>query len=214
MLEDRVDRDLVAVDDVEDAVRDTGLLQQLSRVDRRRRVLLGRLEDERVAAGERRRPHPHRDHGREVERRDPRADADRLPDRIDVDPGRGLLGEAALQQLWDPAAELDHLEPARDLALRVREYLAVLGREDLGDVLTVRVDECADAEEDLSLARERDGTPGGKGLLRSLDGAIDLFRGGEIDLARLDARRRVVDRAATARLAGHRRPVDPMGDPL
>ena len=29
MLEDRVDRDLVAVDDVEDAVREPGLLEQL-----------------------------------------------------------------------------------------------------------------------------------------------------------------------------------------
>ena len=98
MLEHRVDRDLVAVHDVEDAVRDAGLLEQLGRPDRRRRVLLGRLEHERVAAGERRRPHPHRDHRGEVERRDPGDDAERLPDRVDVDPGRGLLGHVALEQ--------------------------------------------------------------------------------------------------------------------
>ena len=62
--------------------------------DRRRRVLLRRLQDERVAAGERRRPHPHRDHRGEVERRDPGDDAERLADRVDVDAGRGLLARS------------------------------------------------------------------------------------------------------------------------
>src|SRR4029079_14735787 len=71
VLEDGVDRNLVAVDDVEDAVRKTGLLEQLGRPDRRRGVLFARLEYERVAARERRRPHPHRYHRGEVERRDP-----------------------------------------------------------------------------------------------------------------------------------------------
>ncbi len=42
-------------------------------------------------------------------------------------PGRGLLGHAALQQVREAAAELDHLEPARHLAHRVGEHLAVLG---------------------------------------------------------------------------------------
>ena len=94
MLEHPVDRDLVAVDDVEDAVRHTGLLEQLGGEERRRRILLGRLEHERVAARERGRPHPHGHHGREVERRDPGDDAERLADRVHVDAGRGLLGEA------------------------------------------------------------------------------------------------------------------------
>ena len=154
VLEDRVDRDLVAVDDVEDAVRDARLLEQLGREDRRGRVLLGRLQHEGVAAGERRRPHPHGHHRREVERRDPRDDAERLADRVDVDPRGGLLGEFALQKLRDPAAELDHLEPARDLALCVREHLAVLSREDLRDVFAMVVDEGSDPEEDLGLARQ------------------------------------------------------------
>ena len=66
---------------------------------RRRRVLLARLEHEGVAAGDRVRAHPQRHHGREVERRDAGDDAERLADRVDVDAGRGLLGEAALEQL-------------------------------------------------------------------------------------------------------------------
>ena len=130
VLEQRVDRDLVAVHDVEDAVGKTRLLQQLGRPERGRRILLGGLQHERVAARERRRPHPHGHHRGEVERRDSGDDAERLPDRVDVDPGRDLLGHVALEEVRDPAGELDHLEPARDLAHRVGEHLAVLGRED------------------------------------------------------------------------------------
>ena len=144
VLEDRVDRDLVAVHDVEDAVGQAGLLEQLGGPDRCGRILLGRLQHERVAARERRPPHPHGHHRREVERRDPGDDAERLPDRVDVDAGRSLLGHAALEQVRDPAGELDHLEPARDLAHRVGEHLAVLGREDPGDLLAAFVQELAD----------------------------------------------------------------------
>ena len=202
MLEQRVDRDLVAVDDVEDAVGHAGLGEQLGREDRRGRVLLGRLEHERVAARERRRPHPHRDHRREVERRDPGDDAERLADRVDVDPGRGLLGEAALEQRRDPAAELDHLEPARDLAERVGGDLAVLEREQPREVLAVVVEELADAEEELGAARRararaRRGTPAFAACTaRSTSSARR-----EVDGARLHAGRGVVDRRPSARTA-------------
>jgi hypothetical protein len=112
VVEQRVDRDLVAVHDVEDAVGQAGLLPQLGDEERRRRVLLGRLEHERVAAGDRDREHPHRHHRREVERRDAGDDAERLADRVDVDAGRDLLGELALEQVRDAAGELDDLEAA------------------------------------------------------------------------------------------------------
>src|SRR5439155_13554150 len=98
-------------------------------------------------------------HRREVERRDAGAHAERLPDRVDVDARRGLLREAPLQELRHPAAELDHLEPARHLAERVREDLAVLGGEELRDVLTVLVEEASNSEEDLGAARQRQRPP-------------------------------------------------------
>jgi hypothetical protein len=195
VLEHRVNGHLVAVDDVEDAVRHTRLLEQLGHVHRRGRILLGRLEHERVPARERGRPHPHGHHRGKVERRDAGDDAERLPDRVHVDSGRGLLGEPALQKLRDPAAELDHLEPARDLALRVREDLPVLGGEDLGDLVAALVHEVAHAEEELGAPRERERTPDREGLLRRLDGAVDLLGTCEVDGAGLLPSRRVVDRA-------------------
>ena len=212
MLEQRVDRHLVAVHDVEDAVGHARLGEQLGREHRGRRILLGRLEDEGVPARERRRPHPHRDHRGEVERRDPGDDAERLADRVDVDPGRGLLREAALEQRRDPAAELDHLEPARHLAHRVGEHLAVLGGEQPREVLAVRVEELADPEEQLGAPAERERAPGGERLLRGLDGEVDLLDGAKSTAPVLHARRRVVDRADSARAALVALAADPVID--
>ena len=61
-----------AVHDVEDAVGQAGLERELREPRRRRRRLLGRLEDDRVAERERGRELP----GREHQRRVPRADRD------------------------------------------------------------------------------------------------------------------------------------------
>ena len=71
-LEQRVDRDLVAVHDVEHAVGQPGLRQSAANQFAGRRVLLARLDDHRVARGDRDREEPHRHHRREVERRDDR----------------------------------------------------------------------------------------------------------------------------------------------
>ena len=68
------------------------------------------------------------------------------------------------KQVWEAAAELDHLEPARHLAHRVRQHLAVLARQELRDLLALLVEELADREEHLGTLREREspatrGTP-------------------------------------------------------
>src|SRR5207237_4040085 len=111
-----------------------------------------------------------------------------------------------------PTAELDDLEPPRDLALCVGEHLAVLGREELRDVLTVLVEQLADAEEELGAARERDRAPGLEGPRRGLDRAVDLLDAREVDLSGLRAGGRVVDGAAAAGLPLDPLPVDPVRD--
>jgi hypothetical protein len=52
IVEDGVDRLLVAVDDVEDALGQAGLDHQFGQAHGHRRVALGRLQDEGVAAGD------------------------------------------------------------------------------------------------------------------------------------------------------------------
>ena len=93
VIQDRVDRRLVAVHDVEHAVGQPGFLEQLGHADRGRRHLLGRLQDEGVAAGDRHREHPQRHHRRKIERRDARADADRLAQRCACRPAVPTFSE-------------------------------------------------------------------------------------------------------------------------
>ena len=145
VLEDRVDRHAVAVDDAEHAVGQPGLGQQLGQAHAGGGVLLGRLEDEGVAARERDRRHPQRDHHGEVERRDAGHDAERHPHAVRVDAAGHLRRVLALEQVAEPAGELDHLEPARDLAASVVEHLAVLARDQRGQLVLVRGDQLAEA---------------------------------------------------------------------
>src|SRR5918996_2318042 len=119
MRQKGINRDLVAVYDVEDRLGEARLDEQFGEEVGRRWVLLRRFEDEGVAARNRHRVHPHGYHGREVERRDPRHDAERLADGEAVYPGRDVLRELSLHEVGDAAREVDHLEPALYLAVGI-----------------------------------------------------------------------------------------------
>ena len=97
MIQDRVDGLLVALHDLEHALGQSGLDEQLRQPDRHRRVALAGLEDEGIAARQRGAGLPQRDHRREVERRDARDHAERLAQRVDVDAAARPLGVLALQ---------------------------------------------------------------------------------------------------------------------
>ena len=99
--EQRVDGLLVAVHDVEHAVGQARLLHQLRQPDRRRGVLLARLQHDGVAGRDRDREEPHRHHRRKVERADDAHDPERLAQRVDVDPGGHVLRVLALRQVGD-----------------------------------------------------------------------------------------------------------------
>ena len=75
IVEQGIDRLLVTVHDIEDAVGQAGVLPHLSDQVGGRRILLGRLDDDGVARSNGDREEPHRHHGREVERRDDANDA-------------------------------------------------------------------------------------------------------------------------------------------
>ena len=214
VLQEAVDGHLVALDDREDAGRDAGLGEQLGEEDRGGRVLLGRLEDERVAAGDRRREHPHRDHGREVEWRDAGDHAERLADLVDVDARRRLLAEAALDEVRDAARELEVLEAAGDLAERIRRDLAVLRGEERRELLPVRLDEVPHPEQDVRAPGERRGPPRGECRLRGRHPGVDLLDRGEVDGPGDDAAGRIVDRSRAARCSDDRLSADPVADPL
>ena len=101
---------------------------------------------ERVAARQRVGQHPQRDHHREVERCDADDDADRLEHRVHVDARRHLGAVRTLEEVRDTARELDAVEAAGDLTLRVVEHLAVLRGDERGQLVAVRVDQLAQPE--------------------------------------------------------------------
>ena len=125
-----VDGLLVALDNSEDAIGQTGVLPHLGQEQRRRGVLLARFEDEGVATGDGVGTHPQGHHHREVERGDAGHHAQRLTDRVDVHPGRDLFREPALEQRWCAGSELDVLQAAGNLAGRIGQDLSMLGRDD------------------------------------------------------------------------------------
>src|SRR5213079_954896 len=97
----------------------------------------------------------------EVERRDAGHDPERLAQRVRVDAARDLGGELALLELADAARELDDLEPALHLAAGVVERLAVLARDDAGELVAVGVDELAEGEQHRRALRHRRAAPRG-----------------------------------------------------
>ena len=198
----------------EDAVRQPRLAPQIGEEQRRRRVLLARLEDERVPARDRVREHPHRHHGREVEGRDAGHHAERLPDRVHVDAARRLLRESTLEQVGHAARELDILDASCNLSLRIGQHLAVLRRDDRREVITVTVEQVAEAEQHGGPLRERCRPPLTERSGGGFDRSVDLRCGGEVHLARLLAGGRVEDGALLAGGARDHLATDPVADPL
>nr|WP_254801958.1 hypothetical protein [Kitasatospora sp. SUK 42] len=216
VLQQAVHGHLVAVHDVEDAVRQAGLLPQSGQEVGRGRVLLGGLHHDGVAGRDGDREEPHRHHGREVERRDDRDRAERLADRVDVDAGGRLLGEAALEQLRDAAGVLDDLQAAGDLAQRVRVHLAVLGDDDRGQLVAAGVQQLTEGEEHRRPLGHRGGAPLGEGRGGGGHGLVDLGDLGEVHVAGDLAGGRVEDVTTAGRRTGggDRLAADPVNDVL
>src|SRR5262249_30150083 len=60
--------------------------------------------------------------------------------------GSGALAEFTFHQVWNPASELHDLEAALDVALGVREGLAVLGGEQASQIVVLALDQFQELE--------------------------------------------------------------------
>src|SRR5262249_41039254 len=174
MIEDRVHRLLVTVDDIENAGGQPGLHEEVCEHQRHAWIAFRRLQDEGVAAGNGRGALPQRDHGREVEGCDAGNDAQGLAHGGKVDAWSGTLAVFALHQVWDAAGELHHLEPALDVALGVGDGLAMFAREAIGELVVVAVGELQELHEHAGAALRIGGGPFG---LRCLG---IFYRGGHL----------------------------------
>jgi hypothetical protein len=165
-----------------------------------------------VAAGERGRELPHRDHGREVERRDAGDDPERLAEREQIDAGAGALAELALQQMRNAAGELDHFEPALDVAFGVGDGLAVLGGEQLGEAVELLLHQLEELEQNPRAPLRVGGGPGRLRRLGIGDRLLDLRLAGEGDLGLHLAGIGIEHVATAAGSARHRLAANEMAD--
>jgi hypothetical protein len=212
VVEDRVHRVLVAVDDLQDAIGQPGLLTQFGQHHRAGRVALGRFQDHRIARGQRRAHLPQGDHGGKVEGRDARDHAQGLAHGIHVDAGTGAVGELAFQQMRRADAEFDHLKPALHIALGVGKGLAMFAADGFGQLVHVAVDEAHQRHHHAGAALRVGGAPcdlraGGGG-----DGGVHLGLAGKRHLRLHLARGRVHHIGHAPRGARHALAVDPVSD--
>ena len=139
--------------------RNAGLLEDLDEVERRERRQRRRLEDDGVAADERRDDLPRRDRHREIPRRDDRADAERLAHRH-----RELVAQLRRHRLAVLAAafaghEERHVDRFLHVAARFVEDLAHLARHVARERFLAVGDELRGAEQNLRAPRRRHQPP-------------------------------------------------------
>ena len=155
VLEDAVHRDLVAVHDVEHAVGEPGLVEDLGDQHAGAGVALGRLEHDGVPARDAFGTiHSGTMHGKLNGVMHPTTPIGWRSERTSTPPD-DLRREVALQQLRHAARELDALEAALHLTGRVGERLAVLGGDHRGQLLLAAHHRLAHREQQVGALAER-----------------------------------------------------------
>ena len=167
-----------AVHDVDDALGDTGLVQQLDEALPERGRVSRRLEDDGVPRDERRRDLPGRDRDREVPGRDRADDPDRHAHRhveLVAELGRRRLAE---QTPALAAHVVAHVDRFLDVAAGLGRDLSHLVSHEVGHLVLALDEELREAEEDLATLRRRDEPPLLVRVLRRGDRAVDVVRAG------------------------------------
>ncbi|KPW69598.1 Fused ISPsy20 transposase IstB/transcriptional regulator LysR family protein [Pseudomonas cannabina] len=155
--------------------------------------MFGGFEDKGVAAGNRHREHPQRNHRWEVERRDAGAHTNGLAQRVGIDAAGDVLGELAHLQRANRARVLDHLKAAKDIALGIGQRLALLGAQYRRNAPGVLADQRLQLEHDAHARADGRVTPGAIGRVGGSNGGVDFTGCGERHLRKHFLRGRVDD---------------------
>ena len=164
VVENGVHRFLVAVDDIENAGRQAGFDHQLRQPQRHADGRAPRLEDEGVAAGDGRAEFPHRDHRREIERRDAGDDAQRLAHASRCRcPGPAPSVYSPLSRCGMPRQNSATSRPRWMSPLRIGNGLAMLARQQCGQRVHVAIDQFDEFHQHAGAALRIGRGPGGLG---------------------------------------------------
>ena len=194
----------IASHDVDDAVGDARFREQFTEAQRRERRLLGRLEHDRAACGERRRELPGRHHEREVPGYDLPDHTDRLAQRISVPIAGARDRNGLAHKARRPSSHVaEHIDRAADVvAARIGDRLAIVERFDLGEFVGVLFEEVAEPPHEPGALGGRDARPraGFKRLPRRLHRKVDVGFVTRRDMGDDFLRRRILDLEGLAAL--------------
>ena len=132
-----------------------GLLDQLHELERRGRREFRRLDDDRVAGGERGRQLPRGQQQRRVPRHDRRDDAERLVARVVERVGLVGRQHRAFDLVGEAAEVVVPLRHVRGLRAHLGDELAVVAHLDLGELPRVRRDQVAELAQQRAALRSR-----------------------------------------------------------
>ena len=184
VLHDRLaDHFAGAVHELDHLGRQPRLEQDLDEHGRRVRHVLGRLEDARVPAHQRREHLPRRDRERKVERRDDAGDADRAAE-AHRPLGAQLAGHGvAVQAAPFRRREVRGVDALLHVAARLGERLAHLARHEVGDLVLARRHQVADAPQHVAAGRRRRAAPELEAAPRRRHGPLHVLHAGEREAA-------------------------------
>ena len=168
-----------AIDHVQHTWWPAGLREQCRQPQTAQRGLLGGLQDDRVARGERRRDLPHGHQQRVIPRRDRADDAQRLA-QYHVHDARFGVGHRALELVDAFGHEADGLDHRGQVdADDVGDGLAHVEGLEHRQRLRVAIDELREAVQHLHALPRRHARPdaGAEGALRRSDRPVDVCRG-------------------------------------
>jgi len=194
VFEQRVHRVHAPVDELDDAVREAGLVDEFEDLLGDQRVLLTGLEDEAVPGGDSVREEPERNHPREVERRDGSEHAERPPDSRLVDVRCRVRERTGLHHRRDATGHLDVLDTPAEFTPRLVDVLAVLLDEDLREFVLIVLEQLLEREQRLDALLDGPLAPALERLLAALYGVVDVALGAVTDVAEFLVGRRVHDR--------------------
>ena len=111
--------------------------------------------------------------------------------QCDIHSRTRLTRVIALEEIRSSARELEVLDTAASLRLRLAESLPLFSRDPVRDLLPPRDHRITNRKHQLRPSRKRNRAPHSKRLLRRLNSGINLGLARQIDQTRLHTRRRI-----------------------
>ncbi len=184
MIQQRINRLFVALHNIEYTVGQASFLEQTGQDQRCGRVPLRGLEHKGIAAGDGDGEHPHRHHGREVERSYTGANPQGLAHCDHIDAGSNVFTELAFHELRNAARKFHDFQAAGNFAVRVAEHLAMFSRNGFGQLVGMLFNERLELEHHPRAAQRWCGRPGRERISSRIDSGINQAGTGQRNFTR------------------------------